>query len=190
MPLATNTSLWAFVGPTFTSKGYNLLLHDQRGHGCSSVPDPPVCTMKDLADDIATLLDHFGIRAHAVIGVSQGGAAVLQFALRHPSKTTRIIACDTQAMRPIPSLWPARISIEIRYPLWALACVSQSNDTCCLGRMPRANWRTAAPPCDTPITACARIPKWSRSVAMSSARSFIVQTGGSGTDEQPCPRWS
>ena len=99
--LVTNTSVWSLVSPSLTSKGYNLLLHDQRGHGQSSVPDPPICTMIDLADDIATLLDYFGIqKAHAVIGVSQGGAAVLQFALRHPAKAACIIACDTQAKSP------------------------------------------------------------------------------------------
>jgi pimeloyl-ACP methyl ester carboxylesterase len=63
--------------------------------------------MKDLADDIATLLDHFRIqRAHAVIGVSQGGAAVLNFALRYPTRTTRIIACDTQAKAPKMDIVP------------------------------------------------------------------------------------
>ena len=99
--LLTNTSLWSHVAPTLTSKGYNLLFHDQRGHGRSSIPAPPFCTMADLADDIADLLNYFGIKSvHAVIGISQGGAAVLQFSLRHPGRSTRIIACDTQAQAP------------------------------------------------------------------------------------------
>jgi pimeloyl-ACP methyl ester carboxylesterase len=99
--LLANTSLWAHVAPTLTSKSYNLILFDQRGHGQSSVPDPPRYTMTNLADDIAAVLDHFGIeQAHAVIGVSQGGAAVLDFALRHSERTARIVACDTQAKSP------------------------------------------------------------------------------------------
>jgi pimeloyl-ACP methyl ester carboxylesterase len=57
--------------------------------------------MTELADDIATLLNYFGIpKAHAVIGISQGGAAALQFALRHPERTKHIIACDTQEKSP------------------------------------------------------------------------------------------
>lgn len=63
--------------------------------------------MSELADDIASLLDYFGIRrAHAVIGVSQGGAAVLQFGLRYPERTTRIVVCDTQAKSPEVDIVP------------------------------------------------------------------------------------
>jgi pimeloyl-ACP methyl ester carboxylesterase len=63
--------------------------------------------MVDLADDIAMLLDYFGIRkAHAVIGVSQGGAAVLQFSIRHPERSAHIIVCDTQAKAPKVDIVP------------------------------------------------------------------------------------
>lgn len=99
--LVANTSLWDHVAPALTSQGYSLILFDQRGHGRSSVPDPPRCTMANLADDIAIVLDHFGIqRAHSVIGVSQGGATALDFALRHSERTACIVACDTQAKSP------------------------------------------------------------------------------------------
>lgn len=99
--MLTNTSLWSLVTPTVTAEGFNVLLFDQRGHGLSSAPNPPTCTMADLADDIAMLLDHFAIaKAHALIGVSQGGAAALQFILRHPERVECLIACDTQAKSP------------------------------------------------------------------------------------------
>ena len=110
--------------PKFISAGYNLLLFDQRGHGHSSVPDPPRCTMAELADDIALLLDYFGVdKAHAVIGVSQGGAAALQFAIRHPGRTTRVVACDTQAKSPEANVkaWDDRIDLAKKDGMHALA---------------------------------------------------------------------
>jgi len=69
--------------------------------------------MNDLADDIALLLDYFSIpKARAVIGVSQGGAATLNFAIRHPSRADCIIACDTQAKTPQANIkaWDDRIA--------------------------------------------------------------------------------
>ena len=99
--LLTNTDLWSLVTPALISKGFNLILFDQRGHGLSSIPEPPECSISDLADDIIVLLDHFGIaRAHAIIGVSQGGAAALSFAIRHPDRVAKIIACCTRAKTP------------------------------------------------------------------------------------------
>lgn len=122
--LLTNTSLWSLVTPKFTAAGYNILLFDQRGHGHSSVPDPPRCTMAELADDIAVLLDHFVVeKVHAVIGVSQGGATALQFALRHPSRATHVVACDTQAKSPEENIkaWDDRIDLAKKHGMHALA---------------------------------------------------------------------
>lgn len=70
--------------------------------------------MEHLADDIATVLDHLSIaKVHAVIGVSQGGAATLQFGLRHPGRADRIVACDTQAKSPEANIkaWDDRIAL-------------------------------------------------------------------------------
>ncbi|KAK7435761.1 hypothetical protein VKT23_019458 [Stygiomarasmius scandens] len=123
--LLTNTSMWnwalpymlgpqpdgpAFVGvPKFLGKynTYNVLLHDQRGHGKSSYPssasvDSPLpCTIPLLASDISLLLSTLGIeRAHAVIGVSQGGAAALAFGAMYPDKVDGIVSCDTGPRTP------------------------------------------------------------------------------------------
>ena len=57
--------------------------------------------MEELGDDVAQILDHLAIRqVLAVIGVSQGGAAALAFAMRHLSRTQKVVACDTQATPP------------------------------------------------------------------------------------------
>ena len=112
--LLTDSWMWASVTPAFISKGYNVILFDQRGHGLSSVPEPPECTMSQLADDIACVLDHFGIpQAHAVIGVSQGGASALSFAIRHPERVKKIVACDTQGKTPEANIgaWNDRIKL-------------------------------------------------------------------------------
>lgn len=57
--------------------------------------------MEELGDDVAQILDYLGIQeVLAAIGVSQGGAAALAFAMRHLSRTKKVVACDTQATPP------------------------------------------------------------------------------------------
>lgn len=78
------------------------------------MPSPPVTTLTSLADDIALILDHLKIpKIRAAIGVSQGGATVLNFALRHPHRTECIVACDTQAVAPEANktAWEERIRL-------------------------------------------------------------------------------
>jgi pimeloyl-ACP methyl ester carboxylesterase len=80
--------------------------------------------MTELADDIAVLLDHLSIeKAHAVIGVSQGGAAALQFVIRHPGRATCVVACDTQAKSPEANIkaWDDRIDLAKKHGMNALA---------------------------------------------------------------------
>lgn len=71
-----------------------ILRYDHRGR--HAVPEPPVpATLDMLSDDLATLLAALRIeKLHAVVGVSQGGATTLKFALKYPSKLDRFIACD------------------------------------------------------------------------------------------------
>lgn len=111
--LMTNLTMWDQVVPGLSAAGYNVVCYDQRGHGGSSVPSEP-CSVEQLADDCADILTALGItKARSVIGVSQGGATALSFALRHPDRTESIVANDTQAASPAANFqaWEDRIKL-------------------------------------------------------------------------------
>ncbi|PWN88945.1 alpha/beta-hydrolase [Acaromyces ingoldii] len=120
--LMTNLTMWDQVVPALSGH-FNLVTYDQRGHGNSSVPPQP-CTVDALADDVAAVLDGLGIdKAHAVVGVSQGGATALAFAVRHSHRAARIVACDTQAASPEANraAWDERIALAHAKGMEALA---------------------------------------------------------------------
>ncbi|KAJ7287635.1 beta-ketoadipate enol-lactone hydrolase [Mycena rebaudengoi] len=135
--LLTNESMWNWVLPavlaptgplTAPFKGtYNVLLHDQRGHGRSTTPPTP-CTMHTLADDIALLISTLvpSGKVKSVIGVSQGGAAALAFGALHPGATQSVVACDTSP-RTAPGnaeAWRERIDLAKTQGMSALAAVT------------------------------------------------------------------
>jgi pimeloyl-ACP methyl ester carboxylesterase len=124
--LLTDWTMWNYIIPhllDLPSSGvttYNILLHSQRGHGLSTLPsagEPQerLATIPLLADDVANLLDALSIPTpvHAVIGVSQGGAAALAFAAAHAGKTKSIVACDTAPRTPAGNkeAWEDRIRL-------------------------------------------------------------------------------
>lgn len=110
--LMTNLTMWDSVIPELSSR-FNILSYDQRGHGNSAIPAEP-CTIAQLSDDVAFLLDSLAVKkAYAVIGVSQGGATALSFGLRHPDRYERLVACDTQPSTPAANVgaWDERIAL-------------------------------------------------------------------------------
>lgn len=112
--LMTNYRMWLpLLSASTLTKTHDLILYDQRGHGASTIPSDK-CTMDQLADDIISVLDHFGVHtAEAVVGVSQGGATTLNFAIRHPDRANKIVACDTQPSTPAANIkaWDERIEL-------------------------------------------------------------------------------
>lgn len=123
--LMTNLSMWDAVIPALSSR-FNILSYDQRGHGSSAIPAEP-CTIAQLSDDVAFLLDSLAVKkAYAVIGVSQGGATALSFALRHPDRYEKLVACDTQPSTPAANVaaWDERIALARSKGMDELAAVT------------------------------------------------------------------
>lgn len=71
------------------SKECEVLAHDQRGLGLTSIPDGPY-TMAQYAADAAALLDHVGWKTCAIVGISFGGMVAQEFAVTFPERVDRL----------------------------------------------------------------------------------------------------
>lgn len=71
------------------SKECEVLAHDQRGLGLTSIPDGPY-TMAQYAKDAAALLDHVGWKTCAIVGISFGGMVAQEFAVTFPERVERL----------------------------------------------------------------------------------------------------
>ena len=80
---------WDDVAPGF-AKSRRVLRYDTRGAGLSQKVRGEL-TLDTMADDIAALLDHFGIAGKvALAGVAVGGAIALHFAARYKERTSAV----------------------------------------------------------------------------------------------------
>lgn len=100
---------------------------DRQAGRQSSVPPKP-CTIPQLADDIDKILGTLGIPTpiKAVIGISQGGATTLAFAIQHPDKYEKIVACDTQIKSPEANkkAWDDRIEHALAHGMEGIADIT------------------------------------------------------------------
>jgi len=78
------------------AKTCQVLVHDQRGLGKTSVLDGPY-SMSDYAQDAAALLDHVGWQTTNVIGLSFGGMVAQEFAVTFPDRVDRLVLMCTSA---------------------------------------------------------------------------------------------
>lgn len=81
---------------TFADR-HQVILVDLQGHGRTADIDRPL-DIRLMADDVAALIDHLGLRQPAVVGYSLGGGVALQVAIRHPEKVGRLV-CASAAIR-------------------------------------------------------------------------------------------
>jgi pimeloyl-ACP methyl ester carboxylesterase len=87
------TGLWIWYRqvPAFAER-FRTIVFDPRGVARSAAADGPF-TMRDLAEDLAALLEELKVgRAH-VLGASFGGFVAQEFALAHPART--LVLCCT-----------------------------------------------------------------------------------------------
>src|SRR5205085_6911106 len=71
---------------------------DLQGHGRTADIDRPL-RIEQMADDIAALIAHLGLRTASIMGYSLGAAVALQTAIRHPDVIDRLIVVSTPFKR-------------------------------------------------------------------------------------------
>lgn len=74
---------------------YRVITWDERGHGGTATAG--AFTYWDSARDVLALLDHLGVDAAVLGGMSQGGFLSLRAALLEPDRVRALILIDTQA---------------------------------------------------------------------------------------------
>ena len=77
------------------SGDYRCITWDQRGHGGTRATGP--FSYWDSAEDLIALLDHLGIEAAVLAGMSQGGFVSMRAALNAPERVTGLVFIDSQA---------------------------------------------------------------------------------------------
>jgi pimeloyl-ACP methyl ester carboxylesterase len=77
---------------------HQVFVVDLQGHGRTADIDRPL-DVRLMADDIAALIDHLGLRKPDVVGYSLGGGVAFQVAFRHPEKVGRLVAASAYISR-------------------------------------------------------------------------------------------
>jgi 3-oxoadipate enol-lactonase len=86
---------WSLIMPSLVSQ-YQVIRLDNRGMGRSSAPDSPY-TLKDMAGDIAGLLDRIGINQVHLAGHSMGSQIAQELVLAHPEKVKSLMLLSSLA---------------------------------------------------------------------------------------------
>jgi pimeloyl-ACP methyl ester carboxylesterase len=76
------------------AKSHKVIAVDMQAHGHTADIDRPLSFQQD-ADDIAALLKYLDIEKANIFGFSNGASTTLQFAIRHPEMTNKIIVAST-----------------------------------------------------------------------------------------------
>ena len=76
-----------------------VIAYDHRGHGSSDAPPGPYA-MADLADDAARLLRELDTGPVLWVGLSMGGMAGQELALRHPALVGALVLANTTSRYP------------------------------------------------------------------------------------------
>ena len=76
----------------YFARRYRCIAYNARGYPPSDVPgDPASYGQARAADDIAAVLDRFGIARAHIVGLSMGGFATVHFGLRHGERARSLV---------------------------------------------------------------------------------------------------
>ncbi|MBL8057318.1 MAG: alpha/beta hydrolase [Anaerolineales bacterium] len=83
--------MWAAPARALAAAGFQAIAYDLRGFGRSTLPAGPYAHVEDLR----ALLDHLGLEAAHLVGLSLGGGQAIEFALKYPERTRSLTAVDS-----------------------------------------------------------------------------------------------
>ncbi len=78
------------------ARNHRLIRYDERGCGLSDWVVPRF-TFEDWVDDLETVVEAAGLDRFPLLGVSQGGAVAVAYAVRHPERVSRLILAGAYA---------------------------------------------------------------------------------------------
>lgn len=106
--LGTDFRIWDEVVERLGG-GFNILLHDKRGHGLSD-HGPSTLRMSNLIGDLAALLDHYGQKQVILCGLSVGGIISMGLAAQRPDLVRGLVLCNTAPKVGTAESWAERIA--------------------------------------------------------------------------------
>ncbi|MGK5733421.1 alpha/beta fold hydrolase [Streptomyces sp. URMC 124] len=144
-----DSRLWDPVLPRLAER-HRVIRYDVRGYGRS-----PVATVKySPAEDLAAVLDHFGLTRVALAGCSMGGATAVSLALAEPARVAAL-ALLTPGVTGYDELSSPALMSEI-------AKLAEAGDTDGLVALCRRTWGAAGTGEDAEAAAAMRsaLPAW------------------------------
>jgi pimeloyl-ACP methyl ester carboxylesterase len=86
------------AGADLAARGLRVIAPSRFGY--LRTPYPADASAEAQADQFACLLDALGIARTAVVGVSAGANSAMQFAIRHPARTSALVLLVPAAYKP------------------------------------------------------------------------------------------
>lgn len=88
-----NHMCWSGLAPQF-AKHFTCIVPDLRGYGASDAPqddlDHTTYSKREMALDLAAILDHFGQQNAHILGHDRGARVAYRFALDHPQRVNKL----------------------------------------------------------------------------------------------------
>jgi pimeloyl-ACP methyl ester carboxylesterase/DNA-binding CsgD family transcriptional regulator len=81
---------------TELARDRTLIRYDERGTGLSD-RDVADLSFDAMVGDLEALVDHLGLERFALLGMSQGAAISIAYAVRHPERVSAIVLCGAYA---------------------------------------------------------------------------------------------
>lgn len=108
--LGSDLRIWDGVVAHFKND-FRIILYDKRGHGGSSISDNSdnSCSIQDLSDDLAKLLDHLKVSEAIICGISVGGMTAQSLIASRPDLVKALVLCDTSPTIGTEEFWQDRI---------------------------------------------------------------------------------